>query len=192
MEIIQITPDNWQKITVEVTATGDSSELILIETGITGDTSGALIDNVKVIGKVAVENIFEGTPGNDILTGTDDDDLFFAGRGDDVMTGGRGNDGFVFMQSDLDGGTDTITDFKLGRDVLQLGDILDGSSDLELYLKVEASGGDTLISIDADGLGDFSGGGEQQIILSGVDGLGGSSSEMLQTLLDSDAINGGS
>ncbi|WP_299183933.1 type I secretion C-terminal target domain-containing protein, partial [uncultured Neptuniibacter sp.] len=191
IEIFNINENDWSSIQFEVLAADDSTELKLIETGVTSDTHGALVDNVKVIGLVNMENTIEGTPGNDILSGSDDDDIFFMGTGSDEVTTGEGNDGIVFLTSDLDDSVDTIKDFELGRDVLQLGDLLQGTSEIDQYLKVEEVGSDTVILIDTDGKGQFNNASQvdHQITLEGVSGLGGSSDEMLQTLIDNNSLN---
>jgi Ca2+-binding RTX toxin-like protein len=54
------------------------------------------------------QNEYAGTDGDDTLTG---------GEGDDTLTGGEGDDTFVFG---TDHGTDTITDFTNGEDMIDL------------------------------------------------------------------------
>ena len=75
---------------------------------------------------VLAGGVLGGTAGNDILQGHDGADQIVAGAGDDilrdgagsdVMTGGAGSD--VFMLS-LDGAVDTITDFTVGEDSIDL------------------------------------------------------------------------
>ncbi|MEM7529566.1 MAG: hypothetical protein AAF416_18165, partial [Pseudomonadota bacterium] len=60
----------------------------------------------------------DGGADDDILLGGDDDDELIGGRGDDELTGGAGADTFVFTSSDR--GSDTITDFEIGVDTLDL------------------------------------------------------------------------
>lgn len=58
-----------------------------------------------------------GGAGNDTLRGGAGDDVLIAGPGADRLTGGAGADTFVFT---ADGQTNTVTDFALGTDRLDL------------------------------------------------------------------------
>lgn len=62
-------------------------------------------------------DILNGGAGNDILDGGKGDDILTGGAGNDLLTGGKGGDTFVFAAGE---GTDTISDFKLGADVIGL------------------------------------------------------------------------
>ncbi|WP_411891455.1 M10 family metallopeptidase C-terminal domain-containing protein [Yoonia sp. SDW83-1] len=75
---------------------------------------------------VLAGGLLSGTTGNDILQGHDADDLIEADQGDDILrdgngsdtlTGGAGADVFTLSR---DGVADTITDFTLGEDKLDL------------------------------------------------------------------------
>ena len=66
-------------------------------------------------------DILNGGDGNDILLGGKGDDLLTGGLGSDVLTGGNGNDKFLLATN---AGTDTITDFEVGKDLLVLGNNL--------------------------------------------------------------------
>ena len=70
--------------------------------------------------------VMTGTDGGDILQGHDGDDMISAGQGNDVlrdgagvdtMSGGAGADVFILS---ADGQTDTITDFTVGEDQIDL------------------------------------------------------------------------
>lgn len=82
-------------------------------------------------------NLLYGGSGNDILTGGNGnstlyggqgDDLVVGGTGEDVLTGDRGNDTLAggagrdrFVLGDRgDGGTDTVLDFEVGTDTIEL------------------------------------------------------------------------
>jgi Ca2+-binding RTX toxin-like protein len=62
-------------------------------------------------------NILYGDDGNDILTGGTGDDTLTGGIGNDTLTGGGGIDQFVIAKG---AGTDTVTDFMDGTDLIGL------------------------------------------------------------------------
>ncbi len=76
-----------------------------------------------------------GGSGDDVLDGGNGNDRIYMGAGEDIAAGGAGSDRFVFRAEDLDGSTDTITDFVcVGPDMdlldLRALDLLsDGDSD---------------------------------------------------------------
>ena len=78
-----------------------------------------------------------GENGSDSLYGGIGNDILDGGRGDDELTGGAGFDSFVIGRT---GGNDTITDFQVGIDRLQLEDELTVAS-------LQSVGGDTLVSL---------------------------------------------
>jgi Ca2+-binding RTX toxin-like protein len=63
--------------------------------------------------------LLTGSTHNDTLTGGNGADIITGNAGDDVLTGGYGADVFVF--GSLSWGHDTITDFAMGEDKLNLG-----------------------------------------------------------------------
>ncbi|MDA0786485.1 MAG: S8 family serine peptidase [Proteobacteria bacterium] len=65
----------------------------------------------------ADDDTLAGEEGNDILDGGGENDVLIGGRDDDLLTGGAGNDRFVFADGD---GRDTVTDFELGNDRIDL------------------------------------------------------------------------
>jgi hypothetical protein len=65
-----------------------------------------------------------GTSASDILSGGDGNDILIGGAGDDILTGGAGADVFVLRGN---GGHDTITDFTVGEDTLQMDDVIAAS-----------------------------------------------------------------
>lgn len=62
-----------------------------------------------------------GGLGNDILRGSLGNDIIVGNDGDDMFWGGEGADVFVFSE---DSGIDTIRDFEIGLDTIDLGGIL--------------------------------------------------------------------
>ena len=81
-----------------------------------------------LIGSAADDNLegwdgddtLEGGSGDDTLYGDGGDDMLVGGSGDDILTGGPGGDTFVFAAGH---GTDTITDFTLDEDVMDLSEL---------------------------------------------------------------------
>ncbi|CAN7290488.1 GH12 family glycosyl hydrolase domain-containing protein [Rhizobium sp. LjRoot254] len=81
--------------------------------------------------------LVEGTRFADDLSGRDNDDVIIGRRGrdtleglggNDVLTGGRARD--IFVIDGIGDGVDHITDFRHGRDVIDLGSILGDDSSL--------------------------------------------------------------
>ena len=121
---------------------------------------GNVGDN-KLTGAGGSDGLFGGG-GNDTLLGGDGEDLLTGGDGNDVMTGGANVDVFDFNTPD--GSLDTVTDFTAGAggDVIDISDLLFefdiGNDDLVDFLKFEQEGSDTVVLVNADGLGnDFVG-----------------------------------
>ena len=80
-----------------------------------------------------------GGPGADQLFGEADDDLLDGGRGNDALTGRSGADRFRLVTP---AGTDTITDFEDGLDLIEL-DGPAGFADLTI-----TPNGDTVVAFD--------------------------------------------
>ena len=119
------------------------------------------------------DDLLFGQGGNDILIGGLGDDILIGGLGDDTLTGGTGVDNTdgtgadTFVWSAGSTGTDHITDFNLSKDKLDLSDLLqdESSVNLENYLHFTFDAGTTTIEIDANHDGDI----DQLIVLDGVD-----------------------
>ena len=84
-----------------------------------------------------------------IIYGGAGDDTIDGGAGDDLLTGGEGEDVFFF---DTDGGNDTITDFSVTEDVIDLRDCYQGISSFS-DLTIRQDGDDALIDLSANGGG---------------------------------------
>ncbi len=65
-------------------------------------------------------DILYGGLGNDILRGSFGNDTIVGNEGDDILWGGDGQDVFVFSDAS---GSDTISDFEIGLDTLNIGNI---------------------------------------------------------------------
>ncbi|NJM96233.1 MAG: hypothetical protein HC800_02625 [Phormidesmis sp. RL_2_1] len=77
--------------------------------------------NDRIGGKSGNDRLF-GDAGNDQIWGDDGDDILRGGLGNDILTGdnfsgGQGRDTFILAAGE---GTDTITDFEIGIDTLQI------------------------------------------------------------------------
>ncbi|CZF83046.1 Hemolysin, chromosomal [Grimontia celer] len=83
-----------------------------------------------------------GDEGNDELKGQDGEDFLSGGAGFDTLTGGKNADVFFF---DSESGSDTITDFNLREDSIQIDSSLASGTDALLYWQ---SGADTVISVN--------------------------------------------
>lgn len=99
-----------------------------------------------------IENI-RGSVFSDTIIGNSGNNRLRGGLSADVMSGGAGNDVFVFAAGENDA-ADTITDFSLLDDALDLAGLLDAAftpgaaSD---YVQASTSGSDTVVSVDSDG-----------------------------------------
>ena len=77
--------------------------------------------NDDVISGGAGNDTLDGNGGHDNISGDDGDDLLTGGAGADTLIGGAGHDVFVLEASDVH---DTVVDFELGEDRLQLSESL--------------------------------------------------------------------
>ncbi|UWQ35138.1 hypothetical protein K3555_21485 (plasmid) [Leisingera sp. M527] len=78
----------------------------------------------------AGRDTLDGGKGRDQLSGQGGDDRLEGGKGHDLLSGGGGEDVFVFARGH---GRDTISDFRPGRDLIDLeGAAADGFADLDI------------------------------------------------------------
>ncbi len=119
----------------------------LVGTSQTDMLSGNAVANTLTGGGGA--DVLDGGAGNDTLIGGGGNDRLTGGIGDDVLTGGTGSDVFAF---NLDGGTDTITDFTRKQDKLAITGVADMNG-----VTITQTGADTDIAI-----------GSAHIVLTGV------------------------
>jgi serralysin len=93
-------------------------------------------------------NTMTGSVAKEILIGGTGLDAFRGLAGSDTLTGGAGADTFLFLKKDTAGASvDTITDFQVGTDKLDLSDFLKGRATIDdgLHLVATADGTGTLI-----------------------------------------------
>ena len=92
-----------------------------------------------------------GDGGNDTLFGGKGDDLLIGGTGEDILSGGDGEDTFVWTASDVYG-SDTIKDFDVTEDKLDLSDLLQGETGntLSEYLEISFDGENTTIKVSSN------------------------------------------
>jgi Ca2+-binding RTX toxin-like protein len=109
------------------------------------------------------DNFLYGVGGSDTLSGGAGNDTLRGGLGADILTGGAGADKFQFEKG---GGNDRITDFVSGTDKIDL-HLLGITS---ANVKTALSGGNTIVSVDADHNGTF----DFTITLTGVTHVGSS------------------
>jgi Ca2+-binding RTX toxin-like protein len=99
-----------------------------------------------------------GGAGNDQLFGDNNNDILIGGLGADELTGGSGNDTFRFVDGQTFDAVDTIKDFNLSYDVIDLRDVLyeyDPLTEIITdFVQITTSGSNSLLAVDADGGGD--------------------------------------
>lgn len=84
------------------------------------------------------------------------DDVLYGGDGFDQMFGGEGRDVFVFEAASAFNDVDEINGFDVGeQDAIDISDLLTGFtagvSDINDFVQLSVAGGDTTISVDANG-----------------------------------------
>ncbi|UTW56213.1 hypothetical protein [Kordiimonas sp. SCSIO 12610] len=98
----------------------------VIDAGSGNDQVFASGGNDSVIGGSGNDSLFSGS-GSDTVDGGIGNDSIFGGAGDDFFTGGSGNDLFAFFAGNEN---DTITDFNLAQDTLDLNGTITDFTDL--------------------------------------------------------------
>ena len=81
--------------------------------------------------------MLKGNAGTDTLNGGEGDDILIGGTGTDTLTGGAGADVFT---ATVGGGADTLIDFVVGTDLIDL-------TAFGAYQSIVQSGADTLITL---------------------------------------------
>lgn len=117
------------------------------------------IDGINRTGN-ARNNFLYGTQGYDTLDGGAGNDYLRGYAGNDLLTGGDGADRFVFERTFAANGTDTITDFEAGVDILDFSlvgfsrGVLNQQPLSNLIRLDRQANGTTHLLIDLDGGGD--------------------------------------
>jgi Ca2+-binding RTX toxin-like protein len=113
----------------------------------------------------AGSDILEGGKGNDELIGNGKDDIIDGGAGNDTIVGGFGDDTIttgagkdVIVYNRKNDATDTITDFSVKRDLLDLSEMvdfykLDASTAFDENILVVQQGSTAVVKFDHDGNG---------------------------------------
>ncbi|WP_018939167.1 retention module-containing protein [Thioalkalivibrio sp. AKL9] len=166
--------------------------------GNSGDESAYSVKPIDVTLAGVDGSTLLGVDGDDILVGTESDDLIIGGAGDDILTGGSGNDTFKWNTGDqgIEGkvANDVVTDFGNGGNVLDVSDLLDNASELNIadFIIAEEDGGDTVLYISS--VGDLDGNtnkADQTIRLEGKsfsDFGGGGAEDVIKHLLSNDQL----
>ncbi len=109
------------------------------------------------VGYIAIEEgVITNTSGGSGLGTPVDDDVLYGGDGLDVFFGGEGRDTYVFETASAFNDVDRINFFSMAdQDALDISDLLTGYtagvSDINDFVRATEVGGDTIVSIDANG-----------------------------------------
>ena len=97
------------------------------------------------------ENTLVADNQGESLFGFDGNDILVAGQGNDILTGGSGDDVFTWHETSLStiSNTDTITDFELDKDQINIHDLLTDDENANLNMDDLLSH----VSADVDGKG---------------------------------------
>ena len=129
-----------------INATGADAGVIVNNQGtLNGDILLSAFDDVFDSSQGRVDGLIDGGEGNDLLIGSRGRNTLIGGEGDDILTGGGASDTFVFGPSDF--GNDTITDFGVRRDVLDISAFSFGVAEFTALLdNAQQIGADTLLA----------------------------------------------
>ncbi|MGR6831850.1 Ig-like domain-containing protein [Aliivibrio wodanis] len=102
------------------------------------------------------DDVVIGSENDDIILSHQGNDILIGGLGDDILVGGTGEDIFKWVDQGSDSGTDTIKDFTVGEDLIDLIEIIGGDDDvinmedLLSHITVSEEGNDLTLSITDD------------------------------------------
>jgi VCBS repeat-containing protein len=114
------------------------------ESDIDGMSNAELIVALHQTGQLALpDQIRVGSDSDEFLTGTTSSDIIVGGGGHDILTGGDGADLFLFTEASAGSlaspSMQTVTDFSIGEDLLDISDLLpehDALNDLLSHITV--------------------------------------------------------
>ena len=87
------------------------------------DLSASTDDSYIVGGDTGIN--LSGSEGDDVIVGGDSNDVLIGGLGSDILTGGNGSDVFKWTVDSVDeGAVDTITDFTVNDDAIDLREVI--------------------------------------------------------------------
>ncbi|WP_099426180.1 Ig-like domain-containing protein, partial [Vibrio splendidus] len=122
-------------------------------------------------------DIVIGGSGDDHLRGEDGNDILIGGLGDDILSGDDGDDLFQWVDQPFQNDVDTITDFTIDEDHLDVSQLLPNEntmSDLLDHIVIEKASGNDLVITISESAGHA--GDTQTIVLDGaanqISGLG--------------------
>ncbi|WP_138976633.1 retention module-containing protein [Photobacterium damselae] len=179
MDVIEVPASQLDQLHVKGLPQGSSQLMITAQSSVNGETEQS-IDNltlevhlqptsdptIDASASTAVDgNLVVDGSGDKTLVGSDQNDILQAGAGNDVLrgglgndilTGGEGDDAFDWQLADLSGFIDTVTDFELGVDSIDIADILDDPNgdgvtldDLLANVVADASNGEVVMDVTA-------------------------------------------
>jgi len=131
--------------------TSDTGTNDVVRAGAGNDTVFGGGGNDSIDGGAGNDELFNGA-GNDTVIGGAGNDTLFGGPGDDILSGGSGSDTFEFFAGN---GDDTVTDFSVATDLLEL---VGTATDFIDLTSVEAAASDAMQNGQAGLLIDTGGG----------------------------------
>ncbi|HHF3198006.1 TPA: retention module-containing protein [Vibrio diabolicus] len=151
-----------------------------------------------LIGSDAGITLAAGT-GDDYILGGDGDDVLIGGLGSDILTGGAGSDIFKWTEDTVDNGAiDTITDFTVNEDTIDLKDVIAdlndptaGIDDLLAHIQADYDASTENVSLNITTDANV----QQTIVVenlgTSIDFNGLSSNEIVESLLNHGVIDNG-
>ncbi|MEM8828044.1 MAG: type I secretion C-terminal target domain-containing protein [Cyanobacteria bacterium P01_G01_bin.19] len=152
---------------VDLTATSNTPNNDVDDTGLTieGSNRNDILDGDSgddVLSGLGKRDLLNGNDGNDTLNGNDGNDTLVGGSGDDVLIGNKGKDVLTggsgadtYVYNNTGDRQDKITDFEVGKDIIDLSNITSGSAYNSPtpfdYIELKQSGADTIVKINRNG-----------------------------------------